>query len=263
MGRRPTVAKDIADRIVADITRGHYAPGDWLPTQDELREKHGAVEDGAGKASRAAVIGALRILAKDGHIEIHKNKGATVTAHRVPITPTPTDQTNGSGPWRGFLAAAHRAGREPYTTALSVDEVEAPAEVADRMGVPVGTTVLRRVRLQGTVEEGRQIPGLLSTAWFRAGVVERVPDLRQPPGVFVPIRDLLARSGLELRYEETATTRLADSGERETLKLSDVTSDVTCVFDVWRVCTDQSDQVVDVTRMVVNPAFAQLRYRYS
>ena len=182
------------------------------------------------------------------------------TASPAPVVRTVADQTQGFGVWRGFLAAAHRDGRQPWTVALDVADVPAPPDVAERMGVPDGATVLRRTRLQGHLgDDGGEIPILLSTAWIDAAVADQVPVLRQPPGVFVGVRAELEQAGYLLRYKETVTARLPSERERELLGLGGY---ILAVLDLWRTCADQYGNVVDVTRVVANPAYVTLEFVY-
>lgn len=250
---KPPVETDRVEReLAAAITKGAYGPpGTWLPSAAKLADRY----DTSTMTARRAI----HALAKRGTVNLHKEKGATVAAPRTAIARTFTDHLEGSGVWRGFLAAAHRTGREPFTKAIDVGDVEAPPDVAEQMGIPAGTAVLRRVRLQGTVENGRRVPGLLSTAWFRGEVAELIPQLREPAGgAFVPVRVLIAEAGLELRYRERVTCRFADAAERGRLELDDPA----CVSVIWCVSRDQMDQVVDVRLLVVDPEFAQLEYAY-
>ena len=184
------------------------------------------------------------------------------TASPAPVVRTVADQTKGFGVWRGFLAAAHRTGLQPFTVALDVSDVPAPAEVAERMGVPDGATVLRRIRLQGHIDaDGGEIPYLLSTAWIDAAVADQVPALRRPPGVFVGVRTELELAGFQLRYKETITARHPLDGDDSELNLLDLGA-VAPVLEMWRVCADQYGTVVDVTRVVANPAYVTVEFVY-
>src|SRR5262249_20975379 len=142
--RPPVKAQALAAELAPKIFNGDYPPESWLPSERELAEEYGA--------DRSTIRRALGMLEAQGLITVHKNPGAEVGPKASPVVRRHAgDVTRQVGSWRGFHLSAMETGRQPYTRTHVEDEA-ASAEVARWLGVPTGTVVLKRARLQGIID---------------------------------------------------------------------------------------------------------------
>lgn len=248
MPRPPARAQAVAALLASAITGGTYPAEAWLPSERELADEH--------QADRSTVRRALRMLQAQGLIVIHPNTGAQVRGRAGAVLQRRTgDVTRQAGSWRGFHLSAMEAGKQPYTR-THVEEQLADAEVARWLGVPAGTSVVKRARVQGIIDGP---PIQTSTSWIPAGTIEGFPILSQvdtgPGGMYSRFED----AGLSLTFEDMVSCRLPDGSEQETLQ----TGPGQPVLAVWRRCYDQSGRILEVTSRVIAGDRQQLIYRYS
>lgn len=120
------------------INSGVYAPGDQLPTEDELIAEYGV--------SRITVRQALSALASEGLIERRQGRG-TFIAER----PNQTSQFEGTIHLTGSLNELIFMGQKTPVTVLDRNLIKADAQTAELLGLEVGDPVLRveRIRLLG------------------------------------------------------------------------------------------------------------------
>ncbi|WP_141579943.1 GntR family transcriptional regulator [Actinomadura sp. WMMA1423] len=246
MPRPPAKAQAISNALAARIVEGELDPAAWLPSERELARVY--------EADRSTVRRALRLLSEQGLVQLRHGAGAQVrTAPRV--RRAAADITRQVGGWRGFHVSARSDGRTPFTR-TSVAEIEADERVAPRLGVPVGTRVLERARVQGV--EGEP-PVQTATTWVLLDVVEAIPVLRQvdtgPGGIY----SRLEEAGHLITFEESVTCRLPRVDEQRTLEIGPDQP----VLTLWRRACDQDDRVVEVTHRVVVGDRHELVYRYG
>jgi len=246
MPRPPTKAQRIADALMTQIADGEPQPGSWLPSERELSE--------ANAVDRSTVRRALRMLQEQGVVRLHEGTGAEVL-RTAPVRRDAADVTSQVGNWRGFHISAEQSGKAPYTK-TEVSEVPADAATARWLGVPTGTLVIERARIQGIVGES---PVQLSTTWIPPNIVERLPILRQvntgPGGMLSRLEEI----GCQLRFEDSVTCRLPLADEQHRLEIDAKQP----VLTVWRRCYDQSNRIVEVTHRVIVGDRHELIYRYD
>lgn len=237
MAKRPVKSGEVADRIAADLAT--YEPGQWLPTWSEMATTY--------EVSRTTIQSARAILVERGLIEVVKNQGA-----RMPLKPiyrSESEHANLINGERGFRAAMRAQGHEPWDELLGVDSVEASTEVAGQLGVPVGTTVLRRSRAHGIVDDGDQSAVMLSWTWVAPFVEAQLPILSErdtgPGGMSSRFQEDL---GLRLHWEVAAAARLATEAEAKGLALEAGAP----VLVAWRRCFDQDHRILEVTLRVID-----------
>ncbi len=114
------------------ITSGQWAPGDMLPTEEQLQEQYAV--------SRSTVRQALRELELEGRIARHQGRGTFVSRRKI---------SHGPEPRFSLTMALRQQGIEPGWRLLSADWLPASAEVAEQLALDPGTPVftLRRLRL--------------------------------------------------------------------------------------------------------------------
>jgi GntR family transcriptional regulator len=251
MPRRPVKAEQIADALAQRIAAGEFGARGWLPPLRDLAKAYNAVE--------RTVTSGLALLAERGLVEIIPSKGTRVLT--AVVQRDAGDITRQVGTWRGFHTAASRAGAQAYTDTHRIAEVEAAPEVAGRLGIPVGSIVLERARVQGLVVNDVRQPVQTSTTWITSDVVTRLPILRQHDTGPGGMGSRIAEAGYELGYEDVVTARPPTAQEREHLALTEGQP----VLVAWRRAFDQSGtgRVLEVTVRVINPALHELVYRYT
>lgn len=247
MPRPPAKAQSLANTLGAKITEGVYSPGTWMPSERELAEEH--------QVDRSTVRRALRILAERQLVILATATGAQVPVAGSSMRRAAADVTRQVGTWRGFHVSATRAGHEPFTV-TTVSEVQADLEVGRGLGVPTGTSVLRRARRQGIVDAP---PVQLSTSYIRLDLVEKIPVLREvdtgPGGMYSRMEEL----GHRVHFEESVTCRLPNEEERKKLEI-DVNQPV---LVLWRRAYDQNNRILDLTHRIVVGNRHELVYRYD
>jgi GntR family transcriptional regulator len=126
----------IANLLQARIYSGASPPGSLLGTEKELAETFGV--------SRITIQKALQALHQEGLVDRQRARGTFVAAtikQRMPIA------------LHGFLEDILLLGETGKTLDVERDEVAASAEVAERLGIPSGTTVVRVRRLRTQIED--------------------------------------------------------------------------------------------------------------
>jgi GntR family transcriptional regulator len=138
-------------RIAADL-RGKIKsrdikPGAQLPSELELRGKY--------QASRNTVLDAIKMLKDEGLVETRPGQGWFATVRIVPFV--------NSIDWEDdtAIAQAEARGRTPKAVPPTVSKEDAPADIASRLGVRVGTEMI--VRRQEWLLDG--LPWKLQAVW--------------------------------------------------------------------------------------------------
>jgi len=113
------------DAVLELIESGGFLPGERLPTELELADRF--------SVNRLTIRRALTELARTGHIVARQGAGTFVA-----VRPTPFELEVDSSGWarehRRALTGQALAGRAVSEVLLSVDVVDAPAEVAEHLG---------------------------------------------------------------------------------------------------------------------------------
>ena len=126
----------IANVLQARIYSGASPPGSLLGTEKELAETFGV--------SRITIQKALQALHQEGLVDRQRARGTFVAANikqRMPIE------------LHGYLEDILLLGESGLTLEVERDEITAPAEVAERLGISPGTTVVRVRRLRTQIED--------------------------------------------------------------------------------------------------------------
>lgn len=227
--------RQIADELRAAITGGELAPGAKLPSERQLGETY--------EVDRGVVRRALALLQAWGLVVTQHGRGAFVRA-RPPLRRVARNRlaaTKGRR-WRGFGADVEDAGLTPEVT-TDIRRQPVPDEIAERLQLPSGSEVVVRDRRMGA--EGQTL--MLSTSYFPAPLVERVPQVEQPDtgpgGVFT----LLEEAGFALRQEEAVSARMPMPEESSALQLGPGTP----VIRILRTIYDQDDHPVEACDMLL------------
>ncbi|MCD9145890.1 GntR family transcriptional regulator [Streptomyces albireticuli] len=153
MTTKPAKWRALADRLAAEIDDGTYPQGSRLPRVEDLVRQ--------GEGSTATVQRAYRELEAEGYV-ITRRRGGTVVRDRsivrVPLSRYSSVLTPGGdrGPWETATAAQGLDGKmvvpEP-----AAEEIAAPDDVAQALGLGAGARVIRRRRLATIGEEVVQV----------------------------------------------------------------------------------------------------------
>ncbi|MGW8378441.1 GntR family transcriptional regulator [Streptomyces sp. ODS28] len=167
--------RELADKLAEQIRSGEYTPGQQLPYIRDL------VEEGEG--SKATVHAAYKALEAEGLVTSSRGHG-TVVRPQVPLKRIGIERYD-KAKWRdgdevAFIADRVASGRtyKRNEQTQTISRVEAPAPVAEALGVSVGSEVYSRSRL---VKEGDQ-PTHTLTSYYRPEHVEGTRLVDPTPG---------------------------------------------------------------------------------
>ena len=246
MARPPAKAQSLADQLGALILGGTYKDGEWLPGERELSTQH--------ELDRSTVRRALRILADQGLVILKSGVGAQVRGQDV-LHRDAADVTRQVGDWRGVHVSIAQSGQQPFTH-TTIEEVPANVLLAKWLGVPTGTSLIERARIQGV--EGEP-PIHTATTWLPPETVKEFPILSQlntgPGGIYSRFEE----AGHEIMFEESVTCRLPRPGEQETLEIEASQP----VLVTWRRCYNQHNRILEVTSKVIVGDRHELIYRFG
>jgi GntR family transcriptional regulator len=206
--------RELAGRLRDAIRHGHFPEGGTLPKQDEIAAQYGVNVN--------TVREAVGLLEAEGLVTSIRRRG-TVVRPRVQMKRLGAERYAKSK-WK-FGIVAFGADREasglewrPSDQTTVVRTVEADAEVADALDVPVGSTVYERSRL--VTEKGQ--PTHTLTSYYRPEDIDGTPLVES--GIGPAGRGggfmVLTLQGLEPdSITETLSSRMPTPEEVETLKL--------------------------------------------
>lgn len=148
--------EQVADAIRRAIESGELAPGQQLPSESVLCERHGGI-------SRVTVRKALEQLADAGLVRSEMGRGWFVRTDRrlrFPLNTIDANRTAArSDVWNTFLSHHQLEGR---TVFLKAESVPAPPAVAQRLKLGPGEHAVGRHRIRTVDGE----PVMLSSGWF-------------------------------------------------------------------------------------------------
>ncbi|WP_035800549.1 GntR family transcriptional regulator [Kitasatospora mediocidica] len=223
----------IAEELAEQIDKGILPPGAKIPSESELMDRYKVAPGTARKA-----VAELRTT---GRIETHHGRGSYVKS-RPPVDRRSSDRFRRSHRNAGkaaYIAETEQAGAKPSVRVLYIGPTEAPADIADRLGVPHDAQVLARRRLyfrDGTPTEE-------ATSYLPWDIAKDIPELfsENPGGGGIYAR--LEENGHTLaEFTETVRARLATKPETTALSLSPGTP----VFHLTRNAISEAGRVVEV-----------------
>ncbi|TDU78204.1 GntR family transcriptional regulator [Streptomyces sp. KS 21] len=201
----------IADEIVQQIRAGVLGAGDMVPSESELVDRYGV----SGGTIRKAMVE----VRASGLVETRHGKGSIVKA-RPPVRHRSSDRFRRTHRQEGraaYLAESAQSGAEAKVSVLFIGPMEAPEDIAGRLGVEAGTQVLARRRLyfrNGTPVE-------TASSYLPWDVVKDIPELfaENPGGGGIYAR-LEEHGHVFAEFVETLQARLASKAETSELALS-------------------------------------------
>jgi GntR family transcriptional regulator len=237
----------IADDIRAKIETGAYAPGEQLPTYDQLAEQY--------MCTIAPARRAIDLLKQQGLIITRHGKGSFVRER--PLARRHGMERYSRARWMAapvLSAEAEAQGLDAGQFMRYVGEAEAPAEIAERLEVEPGAMVF--VRRRTTTIEGR--PNQLADSYYALDVADAAPMLKEDDtgggGFF-----RLELAGFHLtEMEEEISVRMPTGPESVALHLPAGTP----VVDLYRTAYDSSGRPVEVMYAVIAGDMTSFHYRF-
>ncbi|MGW2313889.1 GntR family transcriptional regulator [Actinomadura luteofluorescens] len=167
---------DIAAQIRARIEAGEWEPGAKLPRLDDF-----AAEYGANRDTIARAIGALET---EGYVWAVQGRGSIVRHGmmrlRRPRGNLVKRNVATDSPGYSFPSASGQEVWKHHVPPTSSHEPLTDPRIAGLLGVPVGSSVMRRFRVTGPASEP---PFQINVSWIHPRGVEAAPEVAsQAPG---------------------------------------------------------------------------------
>ncbi|MFF5448952.1 GntR family transcriptional regulator [Streptomyces sp. NPDC012888] len=201
----------IADELVQQIRAGVLKAGDMVPSESELVDRYGV----SGGTIRKAMVE----VRASGLVETRHGKGSMVKA-RPPVRHRSSDRFRRTHRQEGraaYLAESAQSGAEAKVSVLFIGPMEAPEEIAARLGVTAGTQVLARRRLY--FRDGTPVE--TASSYLPWDVVKDIPELFAenpgPGGIYARLED---HGHVFAEFVETLQARPATKAETTELSLS-------------------------------------------
>lgn len=210
-GRYQEIAADLRGRILS----GEYPEGSRLPGYRELIPMYGA--------GRGTVRRALSELEAEGLVEISTKRGIIVRV-RAERRRIPRGTEIMRDPARGYVFPAAKSPDEPWTPVITPKRSwePVPEDVAELLGVPAGTSVLRRRRVMrpGDASVIDEPPFDITDTWIHPDAVAEAPQVAEidtGPGGYL---DRLEEAGHgPLRWTERIRARMPSNEEARLLRM--------------------------------------------
>lgn len=232
------------------IEAGEWPPGTMLPGEPELAAWYGV--------TRATVNRALSVLRTEGLVRPERGRGTTVNElpviRRQAVARQRRDVREAGQARGAFDGELRRLGLTPRSD-VDVDQVPAPADVADLLGVEEGALVLARQRRMYANDTPVQLAisylpldiaadtALASTDPGPGGIYSRLADLGHAPDT----------------YTETARVRPPDDDEAQFLRMDPDQRVVT----IQRTTRTAAGRIVEVNQITLPAHQWELVYEWS
>lgn len=209
-----------------EITSGERPLGSRMPTEQELVEQF--------SVSRITARRALDELAEQGLVERKRRVGTTVV-FTPPVAPI-------EGSMDRALEGLLNFGRSTQVKLLELETIPAAPPVAEALAIPVGSPVVRVVRVRGL--EGRALGHFISFIPEALGVKLTRTSLRS-----TPVLSLIEEAGIQIgAATQTISATLADAALSSALEV-----------DIGSPILRVSRTVFDVDHRPVQHLLAQFR----
>lgn len=245
--QRPA-SRVIADELRTRIDSGELPPGTQLPTERALADSYGAARNTAREA--------LRLLAESGLVVAEHGRGTFVRRVR-PLLRLGNDRY--SSKYRGsglspFLTECANQGKFGRFEVLSVERVQPPPEVAERLNLPTETaSVLRRENVFWADDD----PVHRVTTYIPWSIAEGTAllhaEITHPYGIHGVLED---RQHVMATSVEDVGARMPTPEEIRHLRLRPGVP----VIDVWHTSVDHDGRPYELTRFVMRADMTRLVY---
>jgi GntR family transcriptional regulator len=247
MAAEPPKYRAIADELRAAILDGTYRPGDQLPGENQLMDKH--------QVARMTARQALSVLINEGIAVPRTGSGVYVREFR-PVVRDGIGRLGGQT-WKAGrdIWSADAAGRDLNVDQLEVSRAEPPDRVRVLLGLEETSEVICRSRR--FVLDGK--PVLISVSWLPAAIaggtqVEQ-PDTG-PGGTYARLAEL---GSAPARFREDLRSRMPQGDEADRLELPPGTP----VVEITRTAYTAEGAAVEVNEMTADAGSYIFRYDFS
>ena len=236
----------IADVLRARIASGDLAPGEKVPSENELMESYGVGRETAYKA--------LQVLRDDGLTESRRGAPTRVRKFhpiRRPAAKRLSSEVWGSGTSMWDIDVRDEKARP---VDVEVDRVEASSRVAAALGVSRGTPVIRRSRRYVLGDKGK--PVLKAVSYLPADIADgtQIAEVDTGAGgIYARLKEL---GYAPARFTEEVRARMPNKDEKAQLQLERGTPVILLV----RTAYTDADRVVEVNEMILDAANYILDY---
>jgi GntR family transcriptional regulator len=245
---RQLPSRTIADAIRSQIESGELPPGAQLPSERDLASAYGTARNTAREA--------VRLLADAGLVITDQGKGSFVRPQMSLIRLgndrySPRHRDTGLSP---FLLECAKQGKTGRFEVLSIDRVQPPSDVAERLGVSGRTkSVLRRENVFYADDD----PVERVTTYIPWTIAKGTGLLQDEVPHQFGIHGVLEDQGHTMtRLREEVSTRMPRPDETRLLRLRPGVP----VLDVWHTSIDQDGQPYELTRFVMRGDLTGLLY---
>lgn len=203
-----TLHSQMTSDLRESITSGELKPGSPLPSEAQLGDQYGV--------SRPTVRRALLTLEQEGLITAHAGRGRIVRDKRAMVyRPQQEFEPRQSSTMDRFKTALTEEGRQP-SQSIDVAVEQAEGIIAERLGVPEGTSVVARKRVRSIDGEPFNVNDTYYPLSLAANTAVMSPaDI--PEGSNSVIEKLI---GPEVRAVDEIYVRMPTPDEARRLKLS-------------------------------------------
>lgn len=229
--------RQIADRLREAVLRGQLESGAQLPSERALMEQYGA--------ARGTVRQAISLLRSEGLVTVEHGRGVFVR-QQPPIRRLAHDRfarRHREAGKAAFLAEAEAEGRRPEVEVLHIGAEDATGEVADRLQLSAGESVL--VRSRRYLSDGEPVE--LATSYLPFDLVDGTPICEPNPGpggIYARLEEL----GHQLaHFTEEVTARMPLPDEVRALRLTPGVP----VFRLVRTAYDTDGRPVEICDTVM------------
>ncbi|MEU8917439.1 GntR family transcriptional regulator [Streptomyces nigrescens] len=237
----------IADALKRAIAAGEFRPGDRLPGENDLMDRHGV--------ARMTARQALGVLTSEGLAEARKGAGVFVRDFQ-PIrrrgVPRLAREQWGQG---RSVWAADVAERDLVVDGVTVDEEQASGDVAARLDIAPGDAVT--VRRRRFVLDGK--PVLLSTSYLAADLVAGSAITQPDTGAGGTYARLAELGAAPVRFREEVRSRMPAPEEVDRLRLPAGTP----VILISRMAMTEDGRTVEVNEMILDSSAYVLEYDFD
>ncbi|MGF1462728.1 MAG: phosphonate metabolism transcriptional regulator PhnF [Maricaulaceae bacterium] len=196
-GRRSVLWRRIAEDLEQRIAQRKLAPGDRLPTENDLAAEYGV--------NRHTVRRALGDLQARGFVEVTQGRGSFV---RRPVISYYIDAKT------DFTSVVRRQHGAPHKQDVSQDVIPAEPQVAEALGLAPGAPVARIEKI-GYADNA---PVAMSRHYFPQNRMSDILDVYRQEGAIVKTFDALGLSDWR-RLRTRVSARLATPHEQAVLDL--------------------------------------------
>lgn len=233
---------DIAAKIRARIEDGEWLPGAKLPRLDDFAEQYGANRDTIGRAIGALEAGGFvwavqgrGIIVRHGMMRLRRPRGNLVKRNLATDNPGYSfPSASGQEVWKHHIPPV--AALEPLTN----------PRIARLLGVPEGSSVMRRFRVTGPESEP---PFQINISWIHPRGLEAAPEIAaQYPGPGDWLYRLEKAGHWPISWMEIHRARTPTKDEADLLEIPISLP----VLEIVRVGTSGGDQKpIEVTEYIV------------